>query len=68
MIEKLNGDHSISSLIKTGNKATIIEKESEKHDVLVISRHYGTSSTKTHQVSPVVFRIMQNVEKPVIIY
>ncbi|HII61715.1 hypothetical protein [Pyrococcus horikoshii] len=68
LIEDLNLNHIISSQIKIGNKATIIEHESEDYDILIVSRYYGATMVKTYQVSPIVFRILQNVEKPVIIY
>ncbi|AEC51810.1 hypothetical protein PNA2_0894 [Pyrococcus sp. NA2] len=64
----LNLEHSISSKIKLGNKADVVEEESRNFDIIIISRHYGAGTTKTHQISPTVFRILQNVAKPVIIY
>ncbi|ASJ02121.1 hypothetical protein A3L09_01970 [Thermococcus profundus] len=37
-------------------------------DLLVISRSFGAEPTKTSPTSPVVLKILQHIEKPVIIY
>ncbi|WP_297548425.1 universal stress protein [Thermococcus sp.] len=50
------------------DKVEFIENETESRDLLVISRHFGSESVKTHKVSPVVFRIVQGIKKPVIVY
>lgn len=51
-----------------GDKGEYIEELANEHDLIVISKHYGSETTKTHPVSPVVFRVVQHVGKPVIIY
>ncbi|AEH25003.1 hypothetical protein PYCH_13310 [Pyrococcus yayanosii CH1] len=51
-----------------GSKSEVVEEISENFDLIVLSRHYGAETTKTHPVSTVVLRIMQNVSKPVILY
>ena len=50
------------------DKALYVEEISENYDLLVISKHYGSEATKTHMVSPIVFRIVHHVEKPVVTY
>jgi hypothetical protein len=50
-----------------GDKAEYVENISKRYDLLIISRQYGSETTKTHRVSPVVFRIVQHVEKPVVL-
>ncbi|CAD5245088.1 universal stress protein [Thermococcus camini] len=40
----------------------------ENFDLLVVSRSYGSEVTRTSPVSPVVLRIVQHLESPVIIY
>lgn len=50
------------------DKASFIEEVIGEHDLLAISRHFGSESLKTHSVSPLVFRIVQRIEKPVIVY
>jgi len=42
--------------------------ENENFDLLVVSRSYGSEVTKTSPVSPVVLKIVQHLENPVIIY
>ncbi|CUX77244.1 hypothetical protein CHITON_0465 [Thermococcus chitonophagus] len=59
---------TVKSQLKTGNKAEIIEEIANDFDVVIISRHYGAETTKTHPVSPVVLRILQNVKIPVLLY
>ncbi|AMQ17791.1 universal stress protein [Thermococcus peptonophilus] len=54
--------------IAFGDKAEYVKDLSKEYDLLVISRRYGSEATKTHRVSPVVFRIVQHVEKPVVLY
>ena len=49
-------------------KALFVEERVKEHDLLAISRHFGSESLKTHNISPLVFRIVQRVEKPVIVY
>ncbi len=39
-----------------------------RFDLLVISRHFGSEPSKTSPMSPVVFKIVQHVERPVIVY
>ncbi len=51
-----------------GDKSEYVMDALENHDLLILSRHYGFETTKTHSISPVVFRIVQNVKKPVIVY
>ncbi|MBP1912363.1 universal stress protein [Thermococcus stetteri] len=69
-VEKKLGElnFKFSRKIAFGDKAEYVEDLSEEYDLLVISRRYGSETTKTHRVSPVVFRIVQHVEKPVILY
>ncbi|ASJ06045.1 hypothetical protein A3L08_01210 [Thermococcus pacificus] len=40
----------------------------EDFDLLVVSRSYGSEVTKTSPISPIVLRIVQHVEKPVIVW
>lgn len=40
----------------------------EGFDLLVVSRSYGSEVTRTSPVSPIVLRIVQHVEGPVIVY
>jgi len=49
-------------------KTEYVEGAVEKYDVLVIGKQYGSESTKTHHISPLVFRIVQNISKPVVLY
>lgn len=42
--------------------------ENEGFELLVISRSYGSEVTKTSPLSPIVLRIVQHVERPVIVY
>ncbi|WP_297523344.1 universal stress protein [Thermococcus sp.] len=37
-------------------------------DLFIISKHYGSETSKTYPVSPMVYRIVQHIEKPIIIY
>ena len=50
------------------DKASFVEESLGEHDLLIISRHFGSESLKTHNVSPLAFRIIQRIEKPVIVY
>ncbi len=61
-------DLSVSTGVTFADKVEFVESEAEKRDLLVISRHFGSESVKTHKVSPVVFRIVQGIKKPVIVY
>lgn len=51
-----------------GDKSEDVIKLAEKHDMLVLSKAYGSEITKTHPLSPVVLKIVQHVSIPVIIY
>ncbi|QDA32567.1 universal stress protein [Thermococcus indicus] len=42
--------------------------ENDNFDLLVVSRSYGSEVTRTSPVSPVVLKIVQHLESPVIIY
>ena len=68
LILEVDGSFSIQSKLKTGNKAEIIEKIADQFDIIIISRQYGAETTKTHPVSPIVLRILQNVKIPVLLY
>ncbi|MCD6373567.1 MAG: universal stress protein [Thermococcus sp.] len=49
-------------------KTEYVEGLMNDYDVLVIGKQYGLESTKTHHISPLVFRIVQHVTKPVVLY
>ncbi|ALM75626.1 universal stress protein [Thermococcus barophilus] len=51
-----------------GDKGEDVIKLAEKHDMLVLSKAYGSEITKTHPLSPVVLKIVQHVDIPVIVY
>ncbi|AHF80822.1 hypothetical protein [Thermococcus paralvinellae] len=51
-----------------GDKSEDVIKLSEKHDMLVLSKAYGSEITKTHPLSPIVLKIVQHVDIPIIIY
>ena len=57
-----------STEITFADKVEFVETESKTRDLLVVSRHFGSESIKTQRVSPVVFRIVQGITKPVIVY
>ena len=57
-----------STGIMFADKVEFVEIESKTRNLLVISRHFGSESIKTHKVSPIVFRIVQGITKPVIVY
>jgi len=57
-----------SAEITFADKVEFVEGEGDERDLLIISRHFGSESVKTHRVSPVVFRIVQGIGKPVIVY
>ncbi|GAB6135704.1 adenine nucleotide alpha hydrolase family protein [Thermococcus prieurii] len=65
-LSELGLDYSVE--ITFADKVEFVERESEERDLLVLSRHFGSESVKTHKVSPVVFRIVQGIKKPVIVY
>jgi len=51
-----------------GDKSRDIISLAQKHDLLVLSKAYGSEITKTHPLSPVVLKIVQHVNIPVIVY
>jgi len=53
-----------------GSKSDDVIKlmENENFDLLILSRSYGSEVTRTSPVSPVVLKIVQHLERPVIIY
>ncbi|WP_297476127.1 universal stress protein [Thermococcus sp.] len=61
-------DLSFSMEITFADKVEFVENDAKNRDILVVSRHFGSESTKTHRISPIVFRIVQGVKKPVIVY
>ncbi|WP_297066472.1 universal stress protein [Thermococcus sp.] len=65
-LSKLGMDYTVEIIF--ADKVDFVEHETGTKDLLVISRHFGSESVKTHKVSPVVFRIVQGIEKPVIVY
>ena len=65
-LSKLGMDFTVE--ITFADKVDFVEEKTESSDLLVISRHFGSESVKTHKVSPVVFRIVQGIKKPVIVY
>ncbi|MFA4719983.1 universal stress protein [Pyrococcus kukulkanii] len=68
LISEIRGGFSIQSKLKTGNKAEVVEGIVDDFELIIISRHYGAETTKTHLVSPIVLRILQNVKIPVLLY
>ncbi|WP_237710132.1 universal stress protein [Pyrococcus sp. ST04] len=68
LISSLNMEFSIELKLKTGNKAEIVENIADNFDLIIISKHYGAETTKTHPVSPIVLRVLQNVKIPVLLY
>ncbi|NJE09051.1 universal stress protein [Thermococcus sp. M39] len=73
LLEKIAGNFeelSISTQLRLffGDKSEDVIKLAEKHDMLVLSKAYGSEITKTHPLSPVVLKIVQHVGIPVIIY
>ncbi len=51
-----------------GDKSKYVEDIGQKYDMLIVSKHYGSGTAKTHTVSPVVFRIVQHIGKPLVLY
>jgi len=51
-----------------GNKSDDVIRMAENYDLLAISRNYGSEITKTSPISPLVLRIVQHLNIPVIIY
>ena len=53
-----------------GNKSDDVVSilKDESFDLLVVSRSYGSEVTRTSPISPIVLRIVQHVERPVIVY
>ncbi|NJF25218.1 universal stress protein [Thermococcus sp. Bubb.Bath] len=51
-----------------GNKSEEAILREEKYDLFVISRKYGTETSKTSPVSPLVIKIVQHIEQPVMVY
>jgi hypothetical protein len=52
-----------------GSKADdVIGLMGEGFDLLVVSRSYGSEVTKTSPVSPMVLKIVQHLDKPVLVY
>ncbi|MEO2151313.1 MAG: universal stress protein [Thermococcus sp.] len=51
-----------------GDKASFVEEAMREYDLLVISKHFGSEGLKTYNITPLVFKIIQRVEKPVIVY
>ncbi|MBO8174207.1 MAG: universal stress protein [Thermococcus sp.] len=51
-----------------GDKSEDVITLAEKHDMLVLSKAYGSEITKTHPLSPIVLKIVQHVTIPVIVY
>jgi hypothetical protein len=51
-----------------GNKSEEALLRKEKYDLFVLSRKYGAETSKTSSVSPLVIKIVQHIEKPVMVY
>lgn len=51
-----------------GDKSEDVIKLAGDHEMVVLSKSYGSEITKMSPISPVVFKIVQHVEKPVIVY
>lgn len=51
-----------------GNKSDDVIRMAENYDMLAISRNYGAEITKTSPLSPLVLKIIQHLEIPVIVY
>ncbi|WP_461865696.1 universal stress protein [Thermococcus sp.] len=51
-----------------GNKSEDVIKLSRESDLLVIPRIYGSEITKTTSITPIVMKIVQHVNIPVIVY
>jgi len=51
-----------------GDKSDDVIKLTDDHDMVVLSKSYGSEITRVSPISPVVFKIVQHVEKPVIVY
>lgn len=59
---------NFSSEILFEDKASFVEDAMEDYDLLVISKHFGSEGLKTYNITPLAFRIVQRIEKPVILY
>jgi nucleotide-binding universal stress UspA family protein len=46
----------------------VIRLMGEGFDLLVVSRSYGSEVTRTSPVSPIVLKIVQHLDKPVLVY
>ncbi|WP_175059464.1 universal stress protein [Thermococcus sp. 2319x1] len=51
-----------------GNKSDDVIRMAENYDMLAISKNYGSEITKTSSLSPLVLKIIQHLEIPVIVY
>lgn len=51
-----------------GNKSDDVIRMAENYDMLAISKNYGSEITKTSPLSPLVLKIIQHLEIPVIVY
>lgn len=61
---EVEGDHIIGS--KSDDVIGLMA--GGKYDLLVISRSFGAEPTKTSPTSPVVLKILQHIEGPVVVY
>ncbi len=72
-LEKVNGKlkelgFKTRSKLIFGNKGEEAILREEKYDLFVISRKYGAETSKTSPVSPLVIKIVQHIEKPLMVY
>jgi len=66
---KLSGfNFSIRKEVVFGDKGEDVIDRARNHDLVVISKRYGSEGARSSRVSPLVFRIVHNVTKPVVVY
>ncbi|ASJ00001.1 hypothetical protein [Thermococcus gorgonarius] len=59
---------AVKSRLLFGDKGEVVINREDKYDLFVISKKYGAETSKTSPISPLVIKIVQHVEKPIMVY
>ncbi len=61
-------DVSVKVGVVLGDKKEEVISKAHSYDMLVVSKRYGSSGSRTSRLSPVVLAIVHGMKKPVVVY
>jgi len=66
---KLSGFRiSLRTEVIIGHKGDDVVRRAREHDMIIVSKKYGSEGARSLRISPLVFRIVHSIAKPVVVY